>query len=219
MVDITKAAIKLKDGSKLKCLFNPSDLKITRTVEHSEKKVFGRKPKIQYTHANSAILTFKLFFDTYSSGIETGNSDLEDNNSKAIMQKADVSKFTEPFLKLIEINEDTHQPDEVTFEWGKFTFTGYITQIVQDYTMFSPNGVPLRATLDITMKSSKEKKVVTNSPDRTKHRVVKSGERLYSFAYAEYGDCAEWRRIAEANGIDNPRRLKSGESIVIPAII
>lgn len=220
MLGMTKAKIVKKDKTELKCLFNPSDLKITRTVEHAEKKVMGKGfPKMQYTHANQAILTFKLFFDTYSAGIETGRLEMMINNTLPTLSKKDVTKYTEPFVKLVEIEPDTHEPPEVTFQWGDQSFEGFIIQIVEDYTMFSSEGKPLRATLDITMKSSKEKKVVTNSPDRTKHRTVKSGEMLYGFAYAEYGDCAEWRRIAEINGIDNPRRLKSGESIVIPAII
>lgn len=220
MPGITKATIVLKDKTVLTCLYNPSDLKITRTVEHAEKKVLGKGfPKMQFTSSNQAVLTFKLFFDTYSSGIETGNADLDANNSKPTLQKADVTKFTKPFVELVEINPDAHEPPEVTFQWGKNSFTGYFTQVIEDYTMFSSDGTALRATLDITMKGSAIVKQIFNSPDRTKHRTVKSGEMLYGFAYAEYGDCAEWRRIAETNGIDNPRRLKSGESIVIPAII
>jgi len=220
MLGMTKAKIVKKDKSELKCLFNPSDLKITRTVEHAEKKVLGKGfPNMQYTHGNQAILTFKLFFDTYSAGVETGNLGMAINNTLPTMLKKDVSTFTQPFIKLVEVDSETHEPPEVTFKWGEQEFEGYITQIIEDYTMFSSNGKPLRATLDITMKSNTQKKVPVNSPDRTKHRTVKSGEMLYGFANAEYGDCAEWRRIAEINGIDNPRRLKSGDSIVIPAIL
>ncbi len=219
MLGMTKASIKVGD-KEYKCLYNPSDLKITRTVEHTEKKILGHGfPKLQYTHANSAILTFKLFFDTYSAGIETGNPDLETNNALVTESKPAVTKYTDDIVKLVEIDSEKHEPPEVIFEWGENQFKGYIIQIVEVYTLFSPSGIPLRATLDITMKSSEEKKIVLNSADRTKHRAVKSGEMLYSFAHTAYGDCAEWRRIAEVNGIDNPRLLKSGESIVIPAII
>lgn len=219
MLGMTKASMT-HGTTTLKCLFNPSDLKITRTVEHAEKKVLGKGfSKMQYTNSNQAILTFKLFFDTYSAGVETGDFGMLINNTLPTKLKKDVSTFTKPFVKLVQIEPSKHEPPEVTFKWGEQTFKGYITQIIEDYTMFSSDGKPLRATLDITMKSSMETKVPVNSPDRTKHRTVKSGEMLYGFANAEYGDCAEWRRIAEINGIDNPRRLKSGESIVIPAII
>ena len=222
MLGMTKATIELNDTAKtvLKCLYNPSDLKITRTVEYAEKKVMGKGfPRMQFTSTTQATLTFKLFFDTYSAGIETGNTKLLVNNTMPTLLKMDVTKFTKPFVELVEINPDAHEPHEITFKWGKNSFKGYITQIIEDYTMFSSDGTALRATLDITMKGSAGKKQIFNSPDRTKHRTVKSGEMLYGFAYAEYGDCAEWRRIAETNGIDNPRLLKSGESIVIPAII
>ena len=34
----------------------------------------------------------------------------------------------------------------------------------------------------------------------------------------EYGGAGQWRQIAQANGIDNPRRLRSGETLVLPAL-
>jgi nucleoid-associated protein YgaU len=140
------------------------------------------------------------------------------NNKAPTLLKADVREYTEPIYKLLAVDEHEHMPPEATFEWGKMKFVGFIVAINEKFTMFSSKGVPLRSTLEITMKSSKKDNMIRNSPDRTKHRTVKSGDRLYSFAYAEYRNCGEWRKIAEANGIDNPRRLKTGESIIIPAI-
>ena len=85
--------------------------------------------------------------------------------------------------------------------------------------MFNMFGKPVRATVDITLISDKKDNNIRNSPDRTKSRTITDGDRLYTFAYAEYGDCGQWRRIAEANGIDNPRLLEAGKQIVIPPIL
>lgn len=214
------ALVKVSGSEECKCLFNPSEFMIHRSVNYVEHKIPGLdRPIIQFINGEAEIMKFSLFFDTYSAGPETGSMDLLLNNLKPTLLKTDVRKFTEPFYKLMNINEDTHAPNLVTFEWGKTKFTGFIIDISQKFTMFSPTGVPLRATLEISLKSNKKDNNIRNSPDRTKHRVMKKGDTLHAFAYAEYGDCSEWRRIAEVNGIDNPRRLRSGESIIIPAII
>ena len=49
------------------------------------------------------------------------------------------------------------------------------------------------------------------------HR-VKDGDTLPSISYSSYGDATDWRRIAEANGIDNPLHLRRGSSLSLPSI-
>lgn len=234
MIGMSKAAIKIASGDsgmlsatistssagECKCLFNPAEFSIQRAANYAEHKVPGLdRPILQFLSGEAEVMKFSLFFDTYSAGLETGNMKLMINNTLPILMKPDVRDFSEPFYKLLNVNESKHMPDMVSFEWGKTKFVGYVTDISQKFTMFSPQGVPLRATLDITLKSSRKDNNIRNSPDRTKHRVVKSGDRLYGFAFREYDDCSEWRRIAEANKLDNPRKLKSGSHIVVPPIL
>jgi nucleoid-associated protein YgaU len=47
--------------------------------------------------------------------------------------------------------------------------------------------------------------------------VVRDGDTLQSIAFAHYRDPTRWRRIAEANGIDDPMRLRRGHALTIPA--
>jgi nucleoid-associated protein YgaU len=44
-----------------------------------------------------------------------------------------------------------------------------------------------------------------------------AGDSLASVAYAEYGDPAEWRRLADYNGIDDPLRVRAGTVLLLPA--
>jgi nucleoid-associated protein YgaU len=55
-----------------------------------------------------------------------------------------------------------------------------------------------------------------HSADRTKMRDVKRGQNISLIAWLEYGDPDQWRPIAEANGIDNPRQLPPGTRLLIP---
>jgi nucleoid-associated protein YgaU len=47
------------------------------------------------------------------------------------------------------------------------------------------------------------------------HRVV-AGDSLASIAYLEYGDPNGWRRLADANGIDDPLRVRDGTVLHVP---
>lgn len=47
---------------------------------------------------------------------------------------------------------------------------------------------------------------------------VKQGDTLKRIAAKEYGNPNLWRRIADANKIDNPRLLKPGMKLVIPPL-
>lgn len=214
-----KASVSTANGEGCKCLFNPSEFSVVRSSIYAEHKIPGLdRPILQYINGEAEVMRFTLFFDTYSMGTDTQDIKAALKSDEPPKPKSDVRIYTEPFYKLLNINESKHAPDLVAFEWGSMKFEGYVTDIQQKFTMFASDGFPLRATLDITLKSNKKDNNIRNSPDRTKQRFVESGDRLYSYAKSEYGACAQWRRIAEANNMDNPRLLQSGDSIVIPAV-
>lgn len=83
--------------------------------------------------------------------------------------------------------------------------------------------MPVRATLNATFKEYKTIEEQLNekpnqSSDWTKRRIVADGDRLDLIAAIEYGDAAEWRTIAAANEIDNPRLLQPGQEIRLPPL-
>lgn len=233
MYGMTKAKFKVLDGANkllnvsavvgsvgIPCVFNPSDFTIQRSVNYAQHRIPGRdRPVIQFVNGEAEVMSFSLLFDTYSAGAASQLPKVILSAAMPDATKEDVRLFTEPLMKLTTVNSDIHAPSLVEFVWGSISFKGYIQDISQRFTMFSMFGTPVRAVVDITLISDKKDNNVRNSPDRTKARTISDGDRLYAFAYAEYGDCGEWRRIAEANGIDNPRKLESGTDIVIPPIL
>ena len=48
--------------------------------------------------------------------------------------------------------------------------------------------------------------------------VLTAGDSLQSLAYQAYGNPELWRHIAEANGVDDPMRLKLGTTVLVPAL-
>ena len=235
MLGMTKAKIKVLDGKDnltfntfafltgagtVPCVFNPSDFTIERSVNYAQHKVPGiDRPVLQFISGEAEIMRFSLLFDTYSAGVSSAQPLVIASTTSPDAIKMDVRNFTEPLMKLTTVNSDTHTPSKVEFVWGSISFKGYVQSISQRFTMFNMFGTPVRAVVEMSLISNEEGNNIRNSPDRTKARVISEGDRLYAFAYDEYGDCAEWRRIADKNGIDNPRILKSGMDIVIPPIL
>lgn len=230
MIGMTKAKIKVSNDSlgakvsadfgEVTCHFNPESFSIQRQVNYAQHAIPGvDRPVLQYISGGAEVLSFSVLFDTYSAGVDSGSTSVIKSTALPDPVKDDVREYTKPLMKLTTVNEDLHTPNPVEFVWGSISFKGYIQSINQRFTMFNMFGTPVRAVVDLTLISNKKDDNLRNSPDRTKARTLKDGDRLYAYAYAEYGDCGEWRRIAEENGIDNPRKLEFGRDIVIPPIL
>jgi len=117
----------------------------------------------------------------------------------------------------------------VTFGWGQvLSFTAVAVNLSVHYTLFRVDGSPIRATAQLTLRQVAP--MVTSSPSGNTDRqnptatgiagmrthVVRDGDSLQSIAYATYGDATAWRTIAEANGIDDPVRLRRGATLSLP---
>ena len=48
--------------------------------------------------------------------------------------------------------------------------------------------------------------------------LLKDGDTLPSIAYEQYGDPTVWRAIADANGIENPLKLRRGHALSLPKL-
>ncbi|MFE3559771.1 LysM peptidoglycan-binding domain-containing protein [Streptomyces sp. NPDC059193] len=112
----------------------------------------------------------------------------------------------------------------VIFQWGSFStarFTAYISSVDATYSLFSTTGIPIRATCQVRLHEIPSKTKGQNPTSgaltaRRVHRVV-AGDTLQSLAWREYGDANDWRSIAQANGIDDPSRLRTGTELMLPA--
>jgi hypothetical protein len=100
-------------------------------------------------------------------------------------------------------------------------FRCIVESVKQKFTLFSPEGIPLRATLSVALREYKtldEQLAQLNltSPDRTHSHVTRSGDTLSSIAAHYYRSPGDWRSVADANGIEDPRRLAVGAFVNIP---
>lgn len=218
---LVKAFLTRKDDTSLKvpCMFNPKELSIEKSNQFAEVNIPGlSSPVFQFVRGNARKVTMDLFFDTYEKG-----TDVREFTDRITGWDAGsmLSKLPDEPKGLMDIDSELHAPPVCQFIWGKFLFQCIIEQITKKFTMFLPEGIPVRATLSVTLKEYRDvdiqiKETDKHSVDLTKTRVITQGESLWSIAAREYGTPADWRLIAEANDIDNPRILYPGQKLTIP---
>jgi hypothetical protein len=145
----------------------------------------------------------------------------------------DVRNQTRQIYKLLRVDGDLHAPPRCKLSWGdggrlfcfgtSSTFWCVIESVTEEFTLFSPSGVPLRAKLNLTFREAwtiekQLQETPRQSADRTKTYNVKRGETLSYVAWLQYQDPGNWRPIAEANNLDNPRLLFPGTRLLVPKI-
>jgi hypothetical protein len=205
---LTKAAIFISVGkseSKVNVLFNPNEYSISSGNTYAWQPIPGlQNPLAQFISGEASTLTMDLFFDTYGT-------------------EEDVRDYTKKITNLLNVQKDLHAPGVCRFVWGSLNFTGLVEKVNQKYTMFLDSGIPVRATLNVTFKSYQSmqkqfEEIPRQSADRTKQMTLKQGDQLWMIADEEYEEPGLWREIARANGINNPRHLENGRTIIIPRL-
>jgi nucleoid-associated protein YgaU len=98
-----------------------------------------------------------------------------------------------------------------------------LEQIKQKFTLFSPEGVPLRATVTVTLREYKTledqlAQIKKSSPDRTHVHVLQQAETLAAVTTLYYDKPTDWRVIADANGVADPRRTRPGAFLRVPPL-
>ena len=136
--------------------------------------------------------------------------------------------LSDPVAQLGRIQPKTHAPPRLRFVWGQgLSFRAIVDNVGQKFTLFSPSGIPVRATLTLSFKEYQTleeqlKALNLQSADHTKRRVVRSRDTLARIAFEEYGDASQWRLIADHEPnrrvLADLRRLPPGAELAIPAI-
>jgi len=206
-------------GETVPVMYNPEEIKLEQGNNFAEIGIPGLNASpVQYVRGKGRTLSMELFFDSY----ETGQ---------------DVRVHTIRIVRLLEKRPDTQAPPVLIFAMGGFAFRCVLVDAGQRFTMFRPDGTPVRSFLSIRLQeyvsvtTEIQRGLFFGSPTvsaavSTVGRAVMSGsgrvhitslgDTLPGLAAALLGDAALWRDIAEANGIDDPIGLRPGTRLMIP---
>jgi hypothetical protein len=203
-------------GKAFTVLFNPERYTLNKGVQIAEIAIPGLdSPVLQFVRGQNEKVTMELFFDTTQFGM--------------LDNVRDVRTETRKIYELVKINRETHAPPRCKLYWkdqlfsfGSSLFSQCIVESVnEEFNLFSPSGVPLRAKLNVTFREYKTieqqlKETPKHSSDRRKVCVLGRGMTLSHLAAKEYDDPGEWRLIAEANNVENPRLVAPGTKLAVP---
>jgi nucleoid-associated protein YgaU len=197
-------------------LFNPEEYTLKRGVNYARIPVVGLSgPITQFVNGEAATLDMELFLDTLEAHEHAGQ--------RLNAAGADVRQLVQRVVGLMDIDPTTHAPPVLLFVWGSLSFNCVLTSATQTYVMFRPDGVPVRARLQVSFSEFRSvdleaKQVKRETSDYTKTYVVGQGEDLSAIAAREYGTPALWRAIALYNQLDDPRALSVGQTLSIPRL-
>jgi hypothetical protein len=121
-------------------------------------------------------------------------------------------------------NGSIHEPNYVQLLWGSMLFNGRLNSLKVEYNLFKPNGLPLRANVDLDFKgfTSTElssKMANLSSPDMSHLITFKAGDTLPNLCFQIYKDSTYCTDIARVNSLKNFRNIKPGTQLLFPPMI
>lgn len=209
-----KAYLRSETGTEVPCMFNPAELKMSKSNEWQATRSKGRNaPRLRFQSGGSGALDLNLVIDTTADGSPVTDR----TNALLDLMKIDKS------LASSDGKRNRARPPWVTFGWGRFiSYKAVIEQANMTFTLFSSAGVPLRAKVDLSLKQYEEEdsygrqNPTSFTPAPHAIHTVLPGETLDRIAARTLGDPTRWRVLAEANEITDPLALVAGDRLVVP---
>lgn len=213
---------EINSGKWTKVQFNPDSLKVSfaNQVQTPASGGAATRPANQaggatqqFVGAGTTKLVMQMWFDAMAT----------DEARQA--SEGDVRKLTEKVAYFITPRAEGQSfvPPAVRFLWGSFQFDGIVESLEENLELFSPEGRPLRASVSISLTQQK----ITafpfreagggagpgqGAPGTSKLTQPPQGANMPGMAAAQ-GSGNQWQAIAQANGIEDPLRLKPGQLI------
>jgi len=196
--------------------FNPETLTVTYTNQNAGGDQRGGSA-LQFVGKGTTKLGLELWFDateTLADGSREPSGDVRKLTEK-------VNYYIKP--QAVPGEDDKWIPPGVRFLWGTFLFEGVVDSITERLEYFSPEGKPLRANINLSISSqdiqfqfgrARPSANGEAGPDTQPQRLVQDGQSLQQMSAASGRE--DWRSVAEANGIENPRRIEPGTRITMP---
>ncbi len=207
-------------GVTVKCMFNPTDYAFSKHNNWTAGQSKGfNLAQYEFGSGQPTVLQMQLFFDTYSN-VKSASSTPKDVRKEFTGSVWNMMRI-DPALA--SMSNTQGRPPIVSFQWGStWTFKAVITDLSERFTLFLPDGTPVRSTLDVTFQQIQDENwyPATNPSSGgsggERVWVVNDGDTLAWIAYQEYGDTSLWRLIADANKLSRVRRLTPGMVLEIP---
>ncbi len=123
-----------------------------------------------------------------------------------------------------KMDGDTHRPLFLKISWGRLVTNCVLKSANITYTLFKPDGEPLRAKMSAVFSEAIEEVLRVaeegkNSPDLTHVRVMGDADTLPLMAHRIYGSPEYYQRVARFNGLSTVRRVPPGTTVSFPPLV
>ncbi len=204
--------VTVSTGDAFEAMINPSGYSHSSAIVYTETKTSGNSgEEKKYTRTEPEKLEFKQL-------VLDGTGVVADTESSVREQIALLRQVAYTF------SGDQHQAPVVQVSWGPLLFNGRLESLKVEYTLFKPNGEPLRAKLDlkfISFKTNQEifREADLQSPDLTHLVEVRAGDTLPLLCQRIYKDSSYYQAVARFNGLRQFRALIPGQVLRFPPLV
>lgn len=205
--------INLTTNEEVQCMFNPNEYTLTkRNTWTTTPAVGANTPQVTFQQGGSQSLRLTLHFDS-------------------LMDDTDVRNYTDPLWKMMMVDErnrnpesDTAAPPECAVSWGRLYFRAVLTSMTQKFTMFKPDGTPVRCQVDVTFEQKidtlddyDDSFIPVRAADAQREVSAVLGDRVDNIVSSANNSSKipDIRSVMEDNGIDDPLNIAPGSTLRI----
>ncbi len=222
------SSIRFNAGDKVDeffVMFNPPTLSKVYEIEYNEDQAQGTSGSPQsFGKMKPQEYSFEFLLDGTGTAPPPVGAGTNTTDQSGVGAAVDVSEQVAKFLALTyEFNGDMHRPYYLKIHWGQFILYCIMKKAGVTYTLFKPNGFPLRAKIAATFSQISDDALRIaregrNSPDMTHRRQVHDGDQLPMMCFRIYGSMDHYLDVAIYNRIIDFRNLETGAWIAFPPL-
>lgn len=192
---------------------NPAKVKLTKGIRYAEDKQLG---SLNGSNVYVRYCPETLSFDCL---LDTTNAMADDEEEVKPVHDA-VNDIEE---RLYCYNTEGHRPSFVKVQYGDILFFGQLKTLETEYTLFDPDGIPLRAELKVTLtgycsQKEEKKRFSKRSPDVSRLVTLEESQTLAALCNEVYGDPLLVGEVARFNNLSSYRNVPAGTKILLPML-
>lgn len=203
------------EADEFSAMINPAEFTLDRAISYNTEPTLGQLGSdVKFSAIQPEKVKFNLVLD--GTGVVPA--------ATAAAAGKSVRQHLNDLLKVVyKYDSPRHEPSRVRLLWGSFIFYGRMESMSTQYTLFRPNGDPLRAKVTLgflRFLSKNEEVLVSNrsSPDLSHSVEVRSGDTLPLLCQRIYGDGRYYLEVARFNRLNDFRRLRPGLRLHFPPL-